>query len=152
MMKCRALRVIIILLAINLPLIMLMYRLKVLDHLFQLHKLSFDAVLFRFMVSWRIYLRVPRGPPRPHLGGLNHLRVMQVAAIILGARSLLRLLIPFLGLMLLHAVVRQVIAPTATVLVFITPMMVVDNVFVADILDHYGCATEEHRVITTKTE
>lgn len=37
MMEGRVLRVIIIILAINLPLIMLMNCLKVLDHLFQLH-------------------------------------------------------------------------------------------------------------------
>ena len=64
---------------------------------------------------------------------------MQVA-IKLGARSMLRFLIPILG-RLLQAVVRQVIAPAATVLVLITPMMVVDDVFVADILDHNGRAT-----------
>ena len=62
-------------------------------------------------------------------------------SIKLGARSLLRLLIPFLGVLLLHAVVRQVIAPAATVLVLIPPMMVVDDVLVADILYHNGCAT-----------
>jgi len=70
-------------------------------------------------------------------------------AIKVGARSLLSFLIPFLVLLLLHAVVRQVIAPAATVLVLITPVMVVDDVLVADILDHNGCATEEHRVVTT---
>jgi len=70
----------------------------------------------------------------------------------LGARSLLSFLIPFLGLLLLHAVVRQVIAPATTVLVLITPMMVVDDVLVADILDHNGRATEEHRMVATQTE
>jgi hypothetical protein len=73
---------------------------------------------------------------------------MQVANK-LGARSLLSFLIPFLVLLLLHAVVRQVIAPAATVLVLIAPVMVVDDVLVSDILDHNGCATEEHRVVTT---
>ena len=76
---------------------------------------------------------------------------MQVA-IKLGARSLIRFLIPFLGLLLLHAVVRQVIAPAATVLLLITPVVVVDDILVADILDHNGCATQQHRVVTTKTE
>jgi hypothetical protein len=73
-------------------------------------------------------------------------------SIKLGARSLLRLLIPFLGVLLLHAVVRQVIAPAATVLILIPPMMVVDDVLVADILYHNGRATEEHRMIATQTE
>ena len=78
MMEARVLRVIIILFAIKLSLVLLMYRLEVLDHLFQLHKLSFNAILLGFLVSFWVKLRVPRGP-RPHLGGLNHLRVMKVA-------------------------------------------------------------------------
>jgi hypothetical protein len=65
-------------------------------------------------------------------------------AIKLLARSLLRFLVPFLCLLLLHAVVRHVIAPAATVLVLITPMMVVDNVLVPDILYHDRCAPEQH--------
>lgn len=70
----------------------------------------------------------------------------------LRARSLLRFLIPILGLLLLHAVIRQVIAPAATVLVLIPPMMVVDDVLVADILYHNGRATEEHRMVAAQTE
>jgi hypothetical protein len=58
--EARVMRVIKILLAINLPLVLLMHRLEVLDHLFQLHKLSFNAVLIGFLVSLRVKLRVSR--------------------------------------------------------------------------------------------
>lgn len=59
-LEARYLRVIIIILAINLPLVLLVNCFKVLDHLFQLHKLSFNAVLLVFLVSLRIKLRVSR--------------------------------------------------------------------------------------------